>query len=90
MPTPISDVHIARADPLPEPRLLRAELPADDAEAAFIAASRAATRAILRGEDGRLLVVVGPCSVHEPASALDYAARLRQVASRLGDALRCC
>jgi 3-deoxy-7-phosphoheptulonate synthase len=87
MPIPISDVHIARADPLPEPRLLRAELPAGEAEATFIAASRAATRAILRGEDGRLLVVVGPCSVHEPASALDYAARLRQVASRLGDAL---
>jgi 3-deoxy-7-phosphoheptulonate synthase len=87
MPTPISDIHIARADPLPEPRLLRAELPTGDAESAFIAASRAATRAILRGEDGRLLVVVGPCSVHDPASALDYATRLHEVAQKLGDAL---
>ncbi len=87
MPTPISDLHIARADPLPEPRLLRAELPAGEAEAQFIAASRAATRAILRGQDDRLLVVVGPCSVHDPASALDYAARLRRLAGRLGDSL---
>jgi 3-deoxy-7-phosphoheptulonate synthase len=87
MPTPISDLHIASADPLPEPRLLRDELPAGEAEAAFIAASRAATRNILRGLDDRLLVIVGPCSVHEPASALEYAARLRQVADRLGDSL---
>lgn len=87
MPTPISDLHIARADPLPEPRLLRAELPAGEAEAAFITASRAATRAILRGEDDRLLVVVGPCSVHEPASALEYATRLREVAGQFDDAL---
>ena len=87
MPTPISDLHIARADPLPEPRLLRAELPAGEAEAAFITASRAATRAILRGEDDRLLVVVGPCSVHEPASALEYASRLREVTGKFDDAL---
>lgn len=87
MPTPILDLHIARADPLPEPRLLRDELPAGEAEAAFIAASRAATRNILRGLDDRLLVVVGPCSIHEPASALEYARRLRQVADRLGDSL---
>lgn len=40
MPTPISDIHIARTDPLPQPRLLRAELPAGEAEAEFIAASR--------------------------------------------------
>jgi 3-deoxy-7-phosphoheptulonate synthase len=87
MPTPISDVHIARADPLPEPRQLHAELPAGEGEAAFIAASRAATRAILNGQDDRLLVVVGPCSVHEPESALEYAARLREVAGRLDDSL---
>ena len=57
MPTAISDLHIARADPLPEPQLLRAELPTGDAEAAFIATSREATRRILRGDDDRLLVM---------------------------------
>ncbi|MGH8830398.1 MAG: 3-deoxy-7-phosphoheptulonate synthase, partial [Polaromonas sp.] len=87
MPTQISDIHIAQADPLPEPRLLRDELPAGETEAAFITASRAATRNILRGLDDRLLVVVGPCSIHEPESALEYATRLRQVADRLGESL---
>jgi len=87
MTTLIHDIHIAQSEPLPEPRLLRAELPADETQAAFITSARAATRAILRGEDDRLLVIVGPCSVHEPASALEYAARLREVAGRLKDEL---
>ncbi|OGA96194.1 MAG: 3-deoxy-7-phosphoheptulonate synthase [Burkholderiales bacterium RIFCSPHIGHO2_12_FULL_61_11] len=87
MPTPISDLHIARADPLPEPRLLRAELPAGEADAEFIDGSRAASRNILRGQDDRLLVLVGPCSVHDPESALEYAARLRKVATRLNESL---
>lgn len=87
MSTLIHDLHIAQSEPLPEPRLLRAELPAGESEAAFIAAARAATRAILRGEDDRLLVIVGPCSVHEPASALEYAARLRALADQLAGEL---
>lgn len=87
MSTLIHDIHIAQSEPLPEPRLLRAELPAGESEAAFIAAARAATRAILRGEDDRLLVIVGPCSVHEPASALEYAARLRALADQLAGEL---
>lgn len=87
MTAPISDIHISRADPLPEPRQLQLELPIRDADADFIARARAATRRILRGEDDRLLVMVGPCSVHEPESALDYAARLGELATRLDDAL---
>lgn len=87
MSTLIHDLHIAQSDPLPEPRLLREELPATEAEAAFITAARAATRAILRGDDDRLLVIVGPCSVHEPASALEYAARLRDVTAQFAGEL---
>jgi 3-deoxy-7-phosphoheptulonate synthase len=87
MLTNISDIHITQADLLPEPRLLRGELPTDEAQAAFIAESREATRNILRGQDERLLVIVGPCSIHEPESALEYAARLRQVAQHLDDSL---
>ncbi|WP_372659403.1 3-deoxy-7-phosphoheptulonate synthase [Hydrogenophaga sp.] len=83
MSTRIHDIHIAQSETLPEPRLLREEFPATDAEAAFIASARQATRAILRGQDDRLLVVVGPCSVHEPASALEYAARLREIAPQM-------
>ena len=87
MTTKISDLHIAREDLLPAPRELQRELPAGEAEAAHIAQARAAVQAILRGEDERLLAIVGPCSIHEPASALEYARRLRAYALHASDAL---
>lgn len=83
----IHDIHIAETVALPEPRLLREELPAGTAEAAFITSARAATRNILRGDDDRLLVVVGPCSIHEPESALEYAKRLRDIAPQFANEL---
>ena len=83
----ISDLHIAREDTLPTPQSLHQELPCGDEQAALIAASRDAVRRILRGEDDRLLVIAGPCSVHEPASAVEYADRLRELARRHEDAL---
>ncbi len=83
----ISDLHIAREDALPTPLALQKELPCGDAQADHIAKSRATVRRILRGEDPRLLVIVGPCSIHEPASAIEYAGRLRELSARLGDAL---
>jgi 3-deoxy-7-phosphoheptulonate synthase len=83
----ISDLHIARADPLPPPQQLREELPAGDAEAAHIAASRDAVRSILHGRDARLLVIVGPCSIHEPESALEYAQRLSEFSRKVNDTL---
>src|SRR5439155_27159293 len=48
---------------------------------------RSVVRDILAGKDERLLVVVGPCSIHEPESALEYAGRLRDVSTRVADAL---
>ncbi|MEJ6021238.1 3-deoxy-7-phosphoheptulonate synthase [Ramlibacter sp. PS4R-6] len=83
----ISDVHIAREDALPTPRQLRAALPCTDAHADFIAHARQTVRRILRGDDDRLLVIVGPCSIHEPESAIEYAQRLLAQAQRLGDAI---
>jgi len=83
----ISDLHIAREDALPTPRALREELPCSDAQADHIARSRETVRRILRGEDPRLLVIVGPCSIHEPASAIEYAQRLHDVTARVADAL---
>ncbi len=87
MSTQISDLHIAREDALPTPRRLQEELPCSEQQAAQIARSRGAVRRILQGEDDRLLVVVGPCSIHEPASAVEYAQRLQQLAARVGDEL---
>src|SRR6266542_2972035 len=82
MTTRISDLHIAREDALPTPLALRQELPCGDAQAAHIAQSRDTVRRILRGEDPRLLVIVGPCSIHDPASAIEYAGRLRELMAR--------
>src|SRR5271165_1250875 len=87
MPTRISDLHIAFEEALPAPAELHAELPVTEADAIGIAASRAIVQDIIAGRDPRLLVVTGPCSIHEPASALDYARRLREFAPRVADAL---
>ncbi len=87
MSTKISDLHIAREDLLPAPRQLHVELPVSEAEAAHIVRARTAVQAILRGEDDRLLVIVGPCSIHEPESAIEYAERLRDFAPGVTDAL---
>lgn len=63
-------------DAPPTPDALRAEVPLTHAAAATVAAGRRAVRSILRGEDPRLLVIIGPCSIHDPVAALDYAERL--------------
>ena len=88
MATKISDLHIAREDLLPAPRELHRELPVGEAETVHIAGARAAVQAILRGEDDRLLVIVGPCSIHEPESAIEYARRLRDFSTGVADALK--
>ncbi|MEP7765624.1 3-deoxy-7-phosphoheptulonate synthase [Sanguibacter sp. 25GB23B1] len=75
-----NDLRIRALDPLPAPAQMLAELPLTSSSAALVARSRAEVRDILRGEDDRLLVIVGPCSVHDPAAALDYARRLAVVA----------
>jgi 3-deoxy-7-phosphoheptulonate synthase len=87
VPSRISDLNIAREEPLPPPRELHEELPVGEMESAHIARSRSVVRDILLGTDDRLLVVVGPCSIHEPESALEYARRLRDFAPRVADAL---
>lgn len=82
-----ADLRIRGTLPLIAPAVLAAELPLQPRAADHIAASRQAIAAILRGTDDRLLVVVGPCSIHDPAAALDYADRLVEVAGRLADDL---
>ncbi|GAA1842313.1 3-deoxy-7-phosphoheptulonate synthase [Pseudonocardia ailaonensis] len=73
----------ARISPLISPALLRDELPVDDRTADVVTRGRAAVVDILDGRDDRLLVVVGPCSIHDPEAALDYANRLAAQAERL-------
>lgn len=87
MPTRISDLHIALEEALPAPSELHSRLRAGEAEAVHIATSRGVVKRIIRGTDTRLLVVTGPCSIHEPESALEYARRLREFEPSVSDAL---
>jgi 3-deoxy-7-phosphoheptulonate synthase len=77
------DVHIDSLRPLLPPAILMEEVPLDEAQAASVAAARDAVGHIIEGQDDRLVVVVGPCSVHDPAAGLDYARRLAQLAKQL-------
>src|SRR3954451_5734871 len=74
------DVRIDHLRPLLPPAILMEEIPLDEEQSSAVAAARRAAGNILEGTDDRLLVVVGPCSVHDPAAALDYARRLAAIA----------
>jgi 3-deoxy-7-phosphoheptulonate synthase len=75
-----SDVNIRQLDPIPAPRAFLKELPLDDVRAQLVKSSRQEVRDILNGQDDRLLVIVGPCSIHDPKAAHEYAERLATVA----------
>jgi len=75
-----ADLRIRAVKPLLAPALVEAELPLDDAGAELVARYRREIGAIMSGRDDRLLVVVGPCSIHDPEAALDYAELLRRPA----------
>ena len=87
MPTPTDDIRIARAQPLITPWVLGEELPLDEAGAGTVAAARRQIEAIMAGEDSRLLVIAGPCSVHDPAALLAFASRFQAHCTTLSDAL---
>src|SRR5262245_63819538 len=81
------NIRVARVAPLTPPEVLRAELPAGDAEYEVVLRARETIRNILDGRDSRLLAVVGPCSIHDPEAAVDYARRLAALARRVDDRL---
>ena len=81
------DLRIAELRPLTSPAILMEELPISEEVSNLIAKTRLAAGNIVKGEDDRLLVIVGPCSIHDPDAALDYAGRLVKVADRLQDDL---
>jgi 3-deoxy-7-phosphoheptulonate synthase len=74
------DLRIAELRPLIPPAILMEELPIGEKSSETVARGREEIAQILRGEDDRLMVVCGPCSVHDPAAALDYARQLKAVA----------
>ncbi len=83
----VRDQRIERLEPLVAPSRLLDELPLTERHSQVVVSGRAGVHAILSGDDDRLLVVVGPCSVHDPEATIEYARRLSEQAVSLGDDL---
>ncbi len=83
----LENVNIANIRVLVSPTALHQKLPASAAASATVAAARRDIEAILDRRDHRLLVVTGPCSIHDVAAAREYATRLKALREELGDSL---
>jgi 3-deoxy-7-phosphoheptulonate synthase len=84
----VRDQRIERVVPLVDPETVLEELPLTDELADEVVRGREEVKAVLDGEDDRLLVVVGPCSVHDPEAALEYAHKLAAKARELDEDIR--
>ena len=83
----VHNVNVTSQTTLIAPSALRASVPVDDATFDFVSSSRATISNILDRKDHRLIVVVGPCSIHDRVAAIDYATRLKSLAAELSDTL---
>ena len=79
--------RVVEIEPLPTPAQVLADMPLSELAQRVVVESRDAIRDVLHGRDDRLLVIVGPCSVHDPRAALDYARRLSALNGELKDEL---
>jgi 3-deoxy-7-phosphoheptulonate synthase len=83
MTTRTDDTRIEQSGELLAPMQIMRELRASETVHAHVAHARNAIHDVLRGADNRLFIVVGPCSIHDPAAALDYARKLKPLADEL-------
>ena len=83
----VNDINIEVIRPIITPQQLRDQLPLTERAQTVVAQGREQVKAILEGKDHRLLVVVGPCSIHDPQAALDYAHRLKGLSTQVKDTL---
>ena len=81
------DLRIENIHPLLPPGILMEEFPLTEKSSTTVARGREQAADILHGRDDRMLVVVGPCSIHDPAAALEYATRLHPLADQLAGEL---
>ncbi|MBV1916214.1 MAG: 3-deoxy-7-phosphoheptulonate synthase [Pseudomonadales bacterium] len=82
MTTNTDDLRIQKTDELISPEQLVADLPVSEAAAATVENARSTIHRILSGEDDKLLAIVGPCSIHDPAAAREYALKLKAAADK--------
>ncbi|MBA0194665.1 3-deoxy-7-phosphoheptulonate synthase [Pectobacterium carotovorum] len=83
----LNNINISDEQILITPDELKAKFPLNDAEQRDIAQARATIADIIHGRDERLLIVCGPCSIHDTDAALEYARRLQSLAAELNDRL---
>jgi 3-deoxy-7-phosphoheptulonate synthase len=81
----IQDLHVRATEALVPPRQLKDEMPPDEGIVRTVVDARATVRAILSGADRRFLCLVGPCSIHDPEAALEYAGRLVKLRDQVSD-----
>ena len=81
------DLRITQVRPLIPPAILLEEIPISERASNVVSNARAAISAALAGQDPRLVVISGPCSIHDPSAALEYAERLQRLAQRYSDHL---
>lgn len=84
---PLQDVHVRETLPLISPRYLKQEETISDDAVRTVIGARESVKKILTGDDPRLIVVVGPCSIHDQVAALEYARRLKALADHVQDKL---
>jgi len=81
------DLRITQVRPLIPPAILLEEIPLSERASNVVSNARAVVAAALEGRDPRLVIIAGPCSIHDPSAALDYAERLSRVAAPYADHL---
>src|SRR6201992_1692259 len=85
-----NDLRVLETMPLTTPDEIKTELPMRERAAAAVFAARAEISDVVHGRDSRLLVIAGPCSIHDVESALEYAERFRVCRERYADSLLLC
>ena len=81
----VENLRVVGVTRLITPAQIKEQLPAGDRQLALVERTRREAKSILRGEDDRMLVIVGPCSIHDPVSALEYARQLAVLSQKLAD-----
>jgi 3-deoxy-7-phosphoheptulonate synthase len=87
MPRQTDDLRITQVRPLISPSILLEEMPLSERASDVVSSTRTAIADVLDGTDSRLVVIAGPCSIHDTGAALDYAQRLKALADRYRDHL---
>ena len=83
--TRTENLNVVEVMPITSPKKLKELLPVSDSVIKTVLNARNAIKSILEGDDSRLLMIVGPCSIHDPKAAIEYAERLKKLANEVSE-----